>query len=64
MAYAKAALAFPEECRSGVQDVYSLWFSLLDENVFSVREHTASALCDVIRAYGEPALERIMPVLR
>ena len=47
-----------------MEAVYQLWFSLLDDNVFSVREHAAAALCDVIEAYGQPALDKIMPVLR
>ena len=63
-AYAKAALAFPEECRADVEDIYPLWFSLLDDNVFSVREDAAAALCDVIQAYGQPALDKVLPVLR
>lgn len=64
MAYAKAALAFPEGCRAAVEDIYPLWFNLLDDNVFSVREHTAAALCDIIQAYRQAALDKIMPVLR
>lgn len=47
-----------------MEDIYSLWFSLLDDNVFSVREDAAAALCDVIQAYGQPALDKILPVLR
>ena len=63
-AYAKAALAFPEECQADVEEIYPLWFSLLDDNIFSVREDAAAALCDVILAYGQPALDKILPVLR
>ena len=63
-AYAKAVLAFPGACKPALPEVWPLWFGLLDENVFSVREHAAAALCDVVRAYGQEALELVLPVLR
>ena len=64
LAYAKAALVFPEASRALLAQVWPLWFGLLDDNVFSVRENAALALCDVVRAYGQEALDVIMPVLR
>ena len=63
-AYAKAVLAFPDACKPALPEVWPLWYGLLDENVFSVREHAAAALCDVVRAYGQEALELVLPVLR
>lgn len=63
-AYAKAVLVFPEECRPFLSEVWPIWLALLDENVFSVREHAAEAVGDVVRAYGQEALDKVMPVLR
>eukprot|EP00884_Botryococcus_braunii_P015994 jgi/Botrbrau1/3078/Bobra.0070s0065.1 len=64
LASAKAALAFPEEVRYSLDELYPLWLSHLDDNIYSVREDAAVALGDVIRAYGPEAVDRIMPVVR
>lgn len=64
LATASCALAFPEESQPHLPVLYPLWFRQLDDNVWSVREHAAMALADVVKAYGQPALDVIMPRLR
>lgn len=61
---AKAALAFPEEVRASLDTLYPLWFSHLDDNIYSVREDAAVSLGDVVRAYGSEALDQILPLVR
>ncbi len=63
-AAAKFVLAFPEDTRPWLADLYPLWIAHLDDNIFSVRETAAIALGDVVRAYQQEALERLLPVLR
>lgn len=63
-AYAKAVLAFPETCRPAVADVWPQWLGLLDDNVFSVRQHAAVALADVARAYGRDTIDQLLPLIR
>ncbi|GMH32577.1 hypothetical protein BSKO_00411 [Bryopsis sp. KO-2023] len=60
----RCVLAFPEESRPVMDELYGLWFAHLWDNIGSVREDSAVALGNVIRAYREEALERILPVLR
>eukprot|EP00854_Cymbomonas_tetramitiformis_P005490 gene5490-6653_t len=52
-------IAFPEESRSVLEELYELWFSHLWDNIWSVRETSAIALANVARAYGEEAIPRI-----
>lgn len=64
-AYAKAALAFPDACKAvALTEIWPLWLGMLDENVYSVRQHAAAALADVVRAYGQEVLEKLVPILR
>ena len=64
VAYAKAVLAFPEECRAAVSEIWPLWLSLLDDNVYSVRQHAAMALGDVARAYESEVIDALLPLIR
>lgn len=57
-------IAFPEESKAVLSELYDLWFAHLWDNIRSVRENSAVALGNVIRAYGDDALEKILPVLR
>ncbi|KAK9823094.1 hypothetical protein WJX72_000228 [[Myrmecia] bisecta] len=64
IATAKCVLAYPEEARQWLEELYPLWLEHLDDNIFSVRENAAIALGDVVRAYQQEALDRLLPVLR
>lgn len=63
LASGKCAASFPEECRGSLPDLYGLWISHLDDNIYSVREDAAVALGDAVRAYDQEALDRVLPVL-
>ena len=64
LASARCALAFPEEVRPQLPDLYRLWLGHLDDNIPSVRADAAAALGIVVRAYGQAALDELLPVLR
>ena len=61
LACGRCVAAFPEESRDVLEKLYELWFGHLWDNIFSVREDSAVALADVIRAYGQEAISRILP---
>lgn len=44
--------------------MYALWFDHLWDNIPTVREDSAVALAQAVRAYGQEALDKIIPVLR
>lgn len=50
-----------EETASMLDDLYRLWFAHLWDNIPSVREDSAVALANVVRSYGQEAVERILP---
>ena len=52
-----------DETAPMLDDLYSLWFAHLWDNIPSVREDTAIALGNVIRSYGQEALDRILPTV-
>ncbi|KAL4425118.1 hypothetical protein ABPG77_008223 [Micractinium sp. CCAP 211/92] len=64
LACGRCVTAFPEESREVLKELYSLWFAHLSDNIFSVREDTAVALGNAVRAYGDEATARIVAVLR
>ena len=64
LASARCARALPEGCRLWLPDLEPLWISHLDDNIPSVREDAAIALGDAVRAYGDEANAKILPVLR
>jgi hypothetical protein len=55
---------FKEESRPVLKDLYQLWFEHVGDNIPSVREGTAVALGKVLKAYGDEALEVILPKLK
>lgn len=57
-------LSYPEETREVLDSLYSLWFDHLWDNIPTVRENSASALANTIRAYGEEATTKVVAVLR
>lgn len=55
--------AFKEETAAMLDDLYKLWFAHLWDNIPSLREDTAVALGNVVRSYGQDAIDRILPEL-
>ncbi|GMF24133.1 unnamed protein product [Phytophthora lilii] len=62
LASAQLVLGFPEECRPFLDELYHLWIDHLSDDIWSVREDAAIALGNVIRAYGQEALDRVIKV--
>lgn len=63
-AFAKAALAFPEELKPRLPEIWPLWLALLDDNVWSVRQHAAVNIADLVRAYGHEISDNVLLLLR
>jgi len=55
--------AFKDETSPMLDDLYNLWFAHLWDNIPSVREDSAVALGNVVRSYGQEAVDRIVPKL-
>lgn len=49
-------LCFPQECSSSMDDLYPLFFENLSDSIPSVRQGAAVSLSNVVKAYGETAL--------
>eukprot|EP00899_Mesostigma_viride_P016795 jgi/Mesvir1/25116/Mv21577-RA.2 len=64
VACGQCVVAFPEESRVILDELYELWFAHLWDNIWSVRENSAVALGNAIRAYNGEALDKILPKLR
>eukprot|EP00887_Chlorella_sp_A99_P007146 scaffold2.g7146.t1 len=64
LACGAAVRAFPAECRESLEKLYALWFAHLWDNIQSVREDSAVALGDAIRAYGPEAAARVVAQVR
>ncbi|KAL4094955.1 hypothetical protein PRIC1_010605 [Phytophthora ramorum] len=62
LASAQLVLGFPEECRPFLDELYHLWIDHLSDDIWSVREDAAISLGNVIRAYGQEALDRVVKV--
>jgi hypothetical protein len=62
LASAQLVLGFPDECRPFLDELYHLWIDHLSDDIWSVREDAAIALGNVIRAYGQEALDRVVKV--
>ncbi|KAG7377730.1 hypothetical protein PHYPSEUDO_011075 [Phytophthora pseudosyringae] len=62
LASAQLVLGFPDECRPFLDELYHLWVDHLSDDIWSVREDAAIALGNVIRAYGQEALDRVSKV--
>ncbi|ETP31334.1 hypothetical protein F442_19782 [Phytophthora nicotianae P10297] len=63
LASAQLVLGFPDECRPFLDELYHLWIDHLSDDIWSVREDAAIALGNVIRAYGQEALDRVIKVM-
>ncbi|KAK1946215.1 hypothetical protein P3T76_001768 [Phytophthora citrophthora] len=62
LASAQLVLGFPEESRPFLDELYHLWIDHLSDDIWSVREDAAIALGNVIRAYGQEALDRVVKI--
>lgn len=60
----RCVAAYPEETREVLDALYALWFDHLWDNIPTVREDSAGALANAVRAYGQEALDKIVPVLK
>ena len=63
LATGQCVLHYPESCRDVLEKLYKLWFAHLEDNIFSVREDTAVALGNAVRAYGDEAVARVRAFL-
>ena len=64
LAAGRCAAAFPAESEPWQPELWPLLRGLLDDNVPSVRGDAAVALADVVRAWGKPMLDLLLPALR
>ncbi|PSC73633.1 ARM repeat-containing [Micractinium conductrix] len=64
LACGRCVTAFPEESQEVLEELYGLWFAHLQDNIYSVREDSAVALGNAVRAYGDEAVQRVVPVVR
>lgn len=60
----RCVISYPEETREVLDNLYSLWFDHLWDNIPTVREDSAAALAQAVRAYGDEAIQKIVAVLR
>eukprot|EP00879_Flechtneria_rotunda_P017789 GHRR01018648.1.p1 GENE.GHRR01018648.1~~GHRR01018648.1.p1 ORF type:complete len:558 (+),score=195.68 GHRR01018648.1:134-1807(+) len=60
----RCVLAYPEEAREMLDHLYALWSDHLWDNIPTVRENSAAALAKAVVAYGEEAVQHILPVVR
>jgi hypothetical protein len=57
--------AYPNQSRAVLEsDLYALWFQHVSDNIPSVRAGSCAALGQVMDAYGESAIERVLEFLR
>ena len=64
LACGQYVLAYPEEARGSLDQLYALWFDHLTETIPSVRAGAAAALANAVRAYHAEALDVVLPKLR
>eukprot|EP00831_Metopus_contortus_P055786 TRINITY_DN4733_c0_g2_i2.p1 TRINITY_DN4733_c0_g2~~TRINITY_DN4733_c0_g2_i2.p1 ORF type:complete len:514 (-),score=96.93 TRINITY_DN4733_c0_g2_i2:41-1417(-) len=56
-------LAFPEEAEEKYPELFKMWISHLSDNINSVRENSACALGNSIRAYKKKGLDNVLEKL-
>lgn len=56
-------LAFPEESKPAIEELYTLWCNHLVDNIASVRDNSAIALGNYLRAYKDDVIPRIKELL-
>ncbi|KAI9917680.1 hypothetical protein PsorP6_012372 [Peronosclerospora sorghi] len=62
LASAQLVRGFPDEASPFLEEFYRLWVEHPADPIWSVREDAAVALGNVIRAYGQEALDRVVAV--
>lgn len=60
----RCVVSYPQETREVLDSLYALWFDHLWDNIPTVRENSAAALANAVRAYGEEATTKVVAVLR
>ena len=56
----KFVKTFPEESSPWKDELFELWFNHLSDNINSVWEHSAEAICDVLTVYEEETKAKIL----
>lgn len=51
---------YPNESKPAMESLYPMFYRNLSDPIPSVRQGAASALCNVVRAYGDEALRNVM----
>ena len=64
MFYVRCVVSYPEDSREVLDHLYTLWFDHLWDNIPIVREDSAAALAQAVRAYGDEAVQKIVTILR
>ena len=57
MACSEFVVAFPEEAKGKLEELLHLWKAHLSDNIFSVREHSAMALINVMKVYEKEVVD-------
>ncbi|KAF8068347.1 hypothetical protein HT031_002036 [Scenedesmus sp. PABB004] len=60
----RCVVAYPGEAREVLEHLYPLWAEHLWDNIPAVRADSAAALAQAVTAYGQEALDRVLPVVR
>lgn len=60
----RCVLAYPETSRPFLTELFELWVAHLWDNIPSVRDNSATALGNAIRAYGAEVLDKLVPLVR
>eukprot|EP00878_Enallax_costatus_P010189 GHUV01010637.1.p2 GENE.GHUV01010637.1~~GHUV01010637.1.p2 ORF type:complete len:334 (+),score=84.12 GHUV01010637.1:2064-3065(+) len=60
----RCVVSYPEDSREVLDNLYSLWFDHLWDNIPTVREDSAAALAQAVRAYGDEAIQKIVTAIR
>lgn len=55
------AVAYPEAVRGLLPQLWPLWLEALCENVPAARETAAVAVGNAVRAFGDDALQAVLP---
>ena len=55
--------AFPEESKGSINELFSLWIAHLVDNIASVRDNSAIALGNYMRAYKGEAVAKVKKIL-
>ncbi|CAI9744392.1 XP_029652912.1uncharacterized protein LOC115226077 [Octopus vulgaris] len=55
---------FPDECKCKLEVLFPLFFANLRDNIPSVRQGAAQALCNVVKAYGDECRHMVVSTIK